>query len=144
MSGFQCRLSYDDCYDIEYSKMNKPYSNYAINVDSYVNVSMAKPNMHVASHLVKNIEDCKICSLNKNATIGNLPEYFNQKIEIDSALKGIGRHLSHCTAKYFTSCDVQADEKNRLPGECSNAVAITPLLGDRIITPTNMKQNFNN
>lgn len=140
MSGIYCRTPYDDCYATEYNRLNRPYSDYPMFVEGHVNPSMANPKLQVCTHLHVDVSNCAVCSANQNATMTNMPEFFSQKVEIDSALRGVGRHLSYCNNNKFVPCSVKSDK--RLPGECNNVINVTPLLCDRDITPTNMKMRF--
>lgn len=139
MSGIFSRSPYDECCNDQYRLANSKNVNYPMFIESYVNPALADPKTKVCPHLA-HTEVCAVCNANANANLTQMPQDFAKRIEVDGALKGIGRPVGLCNDFKFTPCHI--DAKNRLPGECEDIVAVNPLLCEREITPTNMKMRF--
>jgi hypothetical protein len=140
MSGIFSRTPYDECYADAYNRINRPYSDYSMLLDFHVNPSMARPDLKQCAHIRADVSSCAVCSANRNANFANTPTDFGRKVDIDGALRGVGRYLSYCNANKFAPCGTPST--SRLPLECDETIAITPLLCDRHIVPTNMKMRF--
>ena len=139
MSGVSSRLPYDICAFSQKTKTSCSPGDYSLFLEYNIN-----PNLRTAKDVPCLNSDksigCQPCNLNENPTDKTLeigPNSFVLKAAIEDDLNGLTRNLTKCASEKYLSCEI--NNPHRKPGECDNVIAVTPLLCDRSIVPTNLK-----
>lgn len=136
MSGINSRLNYDTCADAQYTKTSCAPASYSLFIDYHINPTLKTAKDVVCVNGEKTI-GCLPCDTNKNATLELGPQSFTMRADIEDNLRGTKRNLTLCASEKFLACEINAP--NRIKGECSNIISVTPALCERHIVPTNLK-----
>lgn len=136
MAGEFSRLTYDDCsnnQDLQQS--TKIFTDYVFNLYQYEN-TLKSNAVSTCDGKYAHIE-CNACDVNKDSISATLEHSLIQRLKDESSLLGIDRLNTKCDSNKYQPCYKQ---KCTMEKDCSYRPIVQPLLCDRIIVPTNMKE----
>lgn len=136
MSGYYTKTIYDQCAYDQALNQNVLQSNYYLFLDKYENDQMT-----IATGTCVNTPNigCIPSDANSNANIETKTTSIGLRTDIESDLKSYNRPTTRCANLKYKKCSNNCSSAG-CTNTCPNYIVVTPLLSDRMIVPTNMKQ----
>ena len=129
MAGIQTQLRFDECASIQAIKQSTaPFKNYNFLLPKFEN-TLTSNTLATCDGKFAHIE-CKVCRFN-DGTMTNTRANLGYRVPVENDLLGQTRLWANCDSLKYRPCDRRT---------CTHKVVSQPLLCDRLVAPTNMKQ----